>query len=72
MREELMNLAGQMPFVPFTIELKSRRKIPVRSSDHIFLETEKGSLIVAQDDRGLNDLLPVLHLTAPTSKEPAG
>jgi hypothetical protein len=71
MREELMNLAGEMPCVPFTIELKSGRKIPVRSSDHIFLEAEKGSLTVVQDGRGLNDLLPVLHTTAPTSKEPA-
>jgi hypothetical protein len=71
MREELMNPAGQMPFVPPTIELKSRRKISVRSSDHVFREAEKGSLIVVQDNRGLNDLLPVLHITAPTSKEPA-
>ena len=71
MREELMNPAGQMPFVPFTIELNIGRKIPVRSSDHIFLEAEKGSLTVVQDGRGLNDLLPVLHITALTSEEPA-
>ena len=71
MREKLVKLAGQMPFVPFTIELNSARKIAVRSSDHIFLEAEKGSLTVVHDARGLNDLLPVLHTTAPTSKEPA-
>ncbi|HEX4668192.1 MAG TPA: hypothetical protein VH207_16510 [Chthoniobacterales bacterium] len=71
MREELIKLARQMPFVPFTIELSSGRKIPVRSSDHIFLGAEKGSLIVVQDDQGLYGLLPVLHITALTAKEPA-
>ncbi|MBA3832233.1 MAG: hypothetical protein H0X34_10140 [Chthoniobacterales bacterium] len=71
MREELMRLIEQAPFVPFTIELSSGREVPVRSRDHIFTGAEKGSLIVVQDDHGLYDLLPVLHITALRSRESA-
>ena len=69
MREELMKLARQMPFVPFTIELSGGQKIPVGSGDHNFRRAAKCSLIVAPGDHGLYDLLPVLHIL--TAKEPA-
>ena len=71
MRDKLMRLARQVPLDPFMIELSNGRQIPVRSSDRIFMGAEKGSLVVVQDDHGLFDLLPVLHITTLTSKEPA-
>ena len=69
MRKELMALAQQSPFVPFTIELSRGRQVPVLSRDHIFMGAEKGSMIVVQDDKGLYALLPVLHITALISKD---
>jgi hypothetical protein len=71
MRDEVTKLVEQVPFVPFSIELSSRRQVPVRSRDHIFMGVGKGGLIVVQDDKGLYDLLPILHVTALISKEPA-
>ena len=71
MRDKLMRLARQVPLDPCMIELSNGRQISVRSSDRIFMGSEKGSLVVVQDDHGLFDLLPVLHITTLTSKEPA-
>ena len=70
MREELERLVRQLPFVPFTIEISSGRTIPVRSREHIILGS-RGSLVVVEDDEGLFDMVPILHITALTSKEPA-
>jgi hypothetical protein len=68
-RDEITKLTEHVPFVPFTIEMSSGREIPVRSRDHIFMGAGKGSLIVVQDDQGLYDLLPVLHIAALRAKE---
>lgn len=68
MRDEITKLMGQVPFVPFTIEMSSGRRIPVPTRDHIFVGP-KGSLVVVTDDQGLYDLLPILHIAALTSKE---
>jgi len=70
MREELNHLVGQIPFVPFTIEMSSGRQIPVRSREHVIVGS-KGSLVVVEDDRGIFDMLPILHITALTSSQPA-
>jgi hypothetical protein len=70
MREELEKLVGQVPFVPFTVEMSSGRRIAVHSREHIIVGS-RGSLVVIEDDGGLFDMIPVLHITALTSKEPA-
>lgn len=70
MREELERLVNQMPFVPFTVEMSSGRRIPVRSREHIIVGS-RGSLVVIEDDEGLFDMLPILHITALTSSQPA-
>ena len=62
-KEEIERMIRLLPFVPFTIELSSGRKVPVRTRDHIFLGP-KGSLVVVADDQGLYDLLPILHISA--------
>ncbi len=70
MREELEKLVRQVPFVPFTLEISSGRQIPVLSREHIIVGS-RGSLAVIEDDQGLFDMVPVLHITALSSKEPA-
>ncbi len=70
MREELEKLVRQVPFVPFTVEMSSGRRIPVRSREHIIVGS-RGSLVVIEDDQGLFDMIPILHITALTSKEAA-
>ena len=69
-RDEITKLLEHVPFVPFTIEMSSGRQIPVPSSDHIYVGP-KGSLLVVTDDKGLYDLLPILHITALRSTEAA-
>jgi hypothetical protein len=70
MREELEKLVGQVPFVPFTVEMSSARRIPVRSREHIIVGS-RGGLVVIEDEEGLFDMLPILHITALTSAQPA-
>ena len=70
MREELEKLVRQIPFVPFTVEMSSGRRIAVRSREHIIVGS-RGGLVVIEDDQGLFDMIPVLHIAALTSKEPA-
>ncbi|MFN2507374.1 MAG: hypothetical protein ABR589_01215 [Chthoniobacterales bacterium] len=70
MREELERLVRQVPFVPFTVQMSSGRRIPVRSREHIIVGS-RGSLVVIEDDQGLFDMIPILHITALTAKEPA-
>jgi hypothetical protein len=69
MREELSRLVTQIPFVPFTIEMSSGRRIPVRSREHIIVGS-KGSLVVIEDDQGVFDMVPILHITALTASQP--
>ncbi len=69
MREELSRLVEQRPFVPFSIEMSSGRRIAVRSREHIIVGS-RGSLVVVEDDEGLFDMLPILHITALTSLQP--
>ena len=70
LRDEIAKLVDQVPFVPFTIEMSSGRRIAVRSREHIIVGS-KGSLVVIEDDQGLFDMVPILHITALSSKEPA-
>lgn len=70
MREELEKLVGQRPFVPFKIEMSSGRQISVRSREHIIVGS-RGSLVVVEDDAGLFDMIPILHITALTSQQAA-
>ncbi len=70
LRDEINKLVKQVPFVPFTIEMSSGRQISVRSREHIIVGS-KGSLVVIEDDQGLFDMVPILHITALSSKEPA-
>lgn len=69
-REEITKILEHVPFVPFTIEMSSGRQIPVPTRDHIYVGP-KGSLLVVTDDKGLYDLLPILHVTAIRSTEMA-
>jgi hypothetical protein len=69
MREELSRLVTQIPFVPFTIEMSSGRRIPVRSREHIIVGS-KGRLVVIEDDQGVFDMVPILHITALTASQP--
>ena len=69
-RDEIAKMLDHVPFVPFTIEMSSGRQIPVPTRDHIYVGP-KGSLLVVTDDRGLYDLLPILHITALRSTDPA-
>lgn len=70
MRDELEKLVRQLPFIPFIVEMGSGRRIPVRSREHIIVGT-KGGLVVIEDDQGLFDMIPILHIASLTSKEPA-
>jgi hypothetical protein len=69
-RDDISKLVAQVPFVPFTIEMGSGRQIGVRSREHIIVGS-KGILVVIEDDQGLFDMVPILHITALSSKEPA-
>ena len=69
-REEITKLVNQVPFVPFTIEMSSGRRVAVRSREHIIVGS-KGRLVVIEDDQGLFDMVPILHITALSSKETA-
>lgn len=62
MLEELKKLVGATPFVPFTVELSSGRKVFVRSREHIIVGAK--GLMVVEDDQGLFDIMPLLHVTA--------
>ncbi len=62
MLEELKKLVGATPFVPFTVELSSGRKVFVRSREHIIVGSK--GLMVVEDDQGLFDIMPLLHVTA--------
>lgn len=70
MREELEKLVRQVPFVPFTVEMSSGRRIPVRNREHIIVGS-RGNLVVIEDDAGLFDMLPILRITALASSQPA-
>ena len=67
-RDEITTMLEHTPFVPFTIEMSSGRQVPVPTRDHIYVGP-KGSLVVVTDDRGVYNLLPILHITALTSTE---
>ena len=70
MLEELKKLVSRVPFVPFTITMSSGLEIPVRSQEHIIVGS-RGSLVVVEDDEGLFEILPLLHITSLRAREPA-
>ena len=69
MLEELKKLVSRVPFVPFRITMSSGLQIAVRSREHIIVGS-KGSLVVVEDDEGLFEILPLLHITSLQAREP--
>ena len=69
MLEELKKLVGATPFVPFTVELSSGRKVFVRCREHIIVGSK--GLMVVEDDQGLFDIMPLLHVTALSASDGA-
>jgi hypothetical protein len=70
MLEELKKLVSRVPFVPFRITMSSGLQISVRSREHIIVGS-KGNLVVVEDDEGLFEILPLLHITSLQAREPA-
>jgi hypothetical protein len=70
MLEELKKLVSRVPFVPFRITMSSGLQISVRRREHI-IAGSKGSLVVVEDDEGLFEILPLLHITSLQAREPA-
>ncbi len=68
MYEELKKLLEGIPSMPFVIEISSGRRVLVRSRDHIIFQ-KKGYVIV-QDDQGLFDPVPMLHIACLPRTEP--
>ncbi len=68
MYEELRKLLEGIAFIPFFIEMSSGRLVLVRSRDHIIFQ-QKGYVIV-QEDNGLFDALPMLHIACLSRTEP--
>ncbi len=69
MYEELRKLLEGTAFIPFFIEMSSGRRVLVRSRrDHILWQ-RKGYVIV-QEDNGLFDALPMLHIACLSRTEP--
>jgi hypothetical protein len=70
MLEELKKLVSRVPFVPFRITMSSGLQIAVPSREHIIVSS-KGNLVVVEDDEGLFEILPLLHITSLQAREPA-
>ena len=70
MLEELKKLVSRVPFVPFRMTMRSGLQISVRSREHIIVGS-KGNLVVVEDDEGLFEILPLLHITSLQAREPA-
>jgi hypothetical protein len=65
--EELKKLVQAAPFVLFTVELSSGRKVFVRRREHIIVGSK--GLMVVKDDQGLFDIMPLLYVTALSAKD---
>jgi hypothetical protein len=50
--------------------MSSGLQIAVRSREHI-LVSSKGNLVVVEDDEGLFEIVPLLHITSLQAREPA-
>ncbi len=70
MLEELKKLVSRAPFVPFTITMSRGLEVPVRSREHIIVGS-RGNLVVVEDDEGLFEILPLLHITSLRTRKPA-
>jgi hypothetical protein len=70
MLEELKKLVSRVPFVPFRITMSSGLQIAVRSREDIIVSS-KGNLVVVEDDEGLFEIVPLLHITSLQAREPA-
>ena len=69
MYEELKKLVEGIPFMPFFIEMSSGKRVLVRSRDYIIFQ--RRGYVIVQDDNGLFDALPMLHIAALSGTEPA-
>lgn len=69
MYEKLKKLVEGIPFMPFFIEMSSGQRVLVRRRDHIIFQ--KRGYVIVQDDDGLFDALPMLHIAALSGTEPA-
>src|SRR5205085_11593410 len=58
--EELRNRIKAIPFIPFSLFVADGRQFPVPHPDHI-LVTSAG-LVAIENDQGLLDILPILHI----------
>jgi hypothetical protein len=70
MLEELKKLVSRVPFVPFRITMSSGLQIAVRSREDIIVSS-KGNLVVVEDDEGLFEIVPLLHINSLQAREPA-
>ena len=70
MLDELRKLVSRVPFVPFKITMGSGLQIAVQSREHIIVGS-KGNLVVVEDDEGLFEILPLLHITSLQARESA-
>lgn len=70
MLEELKKLVSRVPFVPFRITMSSGLQVAVRSREHIIVSS-KGNLVVVEDDEGLFEIVPLLHISSLQAREPA-
>lgn len=68
MYEGLRKLIEGIPFMPFFHRNEHGKRVLVRSRDHIIFQ-RKGYVIV-QDDQGLFDALPMLHIAWLSGTEP--
>lgn len=62
MLEQLRKLIQVSPFRAFRLELSGGRQVRVPHRDHIMVTTK--GIIVVEDDDGLVDIIPALHLAA--------
>ena len=66
MLDELRNRIKAVPFIPFSLLVADGRQFAVPHRDHI-LVTSAG-LVVIENDQGLLDILPILHLSGIQAK----
>ena len=50
--------------------MSSGLQVAVRSREHIIVSS-KGNLVVVEDDEGLFEIVPLLHISSLQAREPA-
>ena len=69
MIEDLRKLIRATPFMPFTLQMTDGRAFRVPHPDHIFVYPS--GLIGVEDDEGVVNLLPSIHLSGIEPRSPA-